>query len=59
MRVNVFRIPEAELQSLTQKLKASQMEIIKTVQQGDWTGTFYYFSTSPALTLITWAKTYE
>ena len=58
MRINVFRIPDSEIDPLTLKLKASQMEIIKTDQQGAWTGSFY-FSARPVPTPVSWAKTYK
>lgn len=55
MKVNIFRIPEAEVEPLRAKLTASQMEGIKTVQQEGWTGTFY-FSTNPTPTPVRWAE---
>jgi len=58
MRVNVFHIPESEIEPLTLKLKASQMEIIKTDQQSTWTGNFH-FAARPVPTPVSWAKTYK
>jgi uncharacterized protein (TIGR04141 family) len=58
MRINVFRIPEPEIEPLKLKLKASKMEIIKTDQQGAWTANFY-FSARPVPTPVSWAKTYK
>ena len=58
MKVNIFRVPEAETEPLRAKLTASQMEDIKTVQQEGWTGTFY-FSTDPTPTPVRWAEIFS
>ncbi len=57
MRVNIFRIPASEREAMILKLKASQMEAISTANYDGWTGTFY-FSSKPAPTLVSWAKSY-
>jgi uncharacterized protein (TIGR04141 family) len=58
MKVNIFRVPEPEVEAVRLKLAASQMEDIKTVQQEGWTGTFY-FSTDPTPTPVRWAETFR
>jgi uncharacterized protein (TIGR04141 family) len=57
MRVNIFRIPQTDIEPMRTKLVASQMEAIKAVQQDGWAGTFY-FSTNPTLTPVRWVETY-
>jgi uncharacterized protein (TIGR04141 family) len=57
VRVNIFRIPAAEVEACKAKLVASQMQVIKQVDQAGWHGEFFY-STNPSYIPVGWAKTY-
>jgi uncharacterized protein (TIGR04141 family) len=58
MRVNIFSVPSGEVEALRSKLAVSGMEIIHSVTQDGWKGSFYY-STSPLASKVSWAKTFE
>jgi uncharacterized protein (TIGR04141 family) len=58
MRLNIFRIPQAELPSLRDKLSTSGLAVIKEVELSGWVGEFY-FSTEPSPSDIPWVKTFS
>lgn len=58
MRLNIFRIPQAEVEALRIKLSTSRMEVIKEVDQDGWHGVFYY-SSNPIPGDIPWVDTFR
>lgn len=57
MKLNIFRIPTAEVGPLKARLVDAKLTVIKEVEQRNWQGSFYY-SEEPAPTSIPWAKTF-
>lgn len=58
MRLNIFRIPKAELPGLRDKLSTSGLAVIKEVELSGWTGEFH-FSIEPSPSDIPWVKTFS
>lgn len=58
VRLNIFCIPNTEVEALRTKLSASRMESIKEVDQDGWHGEFYY-SSEPQPGDIPWVETFR
>jgi uncharacterized protein (TIGR04141 family) len=58
LKLNIFRIPAAEVEAMKSTLTARGMDIIKQVSQEGWSGSFYY-SSNPLPGPIPWAETFE
>lgn len=57
MRLNIFKIPNDQVASLTTRLDGVGLSATKAVKQAGWDATFY-FSKAPAPSNIPWAKTF-
>lgn len=57
VRLNIFSIPSEELPAVKAKLLASGMDMIQTVDQDGWIGSFYY-SLDPPAGVVSWAAEY-
>lgn len=57
MKVNLFAIPEVEIESLRQHLLKTGMSVVKHVEQDGWGGDFY-FSADPSPSDIPWVETF-
>lgn len=58
MRLNIFRIPESQVEDLEARLVEVGMTVIREVTQAGWGGSFY-FSEEPKPSSIPWAKTFQ
>lgn len=58
MKINVFLIPPGETAALKAKLSKTGMTVIKSVNQDDWHGEFYY-STNPDPIDVPWAEAFQ
>ena len=58
MQLNIFKIPAEYLEWLTAKLESTGLEVLQSVQQDGWSGTFY-FSSSPKVAEIKWLEPYH
>lgn len=58
MKLNIFEVPKINVSNLKTKLRTVGMDLIKSVEQDGWTGTFYY-STSPKPGDVSWASTFS
>jgi uncharacterized protein (TIGR04141 family) len=58
VKVNIFCIVPAEIDSMKSKLATSGMEVIKQVTQQGWDGWFYY-SSNPIPGVISWVDTFK
>ena len=57
MRLNIFAIPNTEIEQLKEKLASTGMTVIKEVTQDGWEGAFYY-SDTPFGKPTGWGNTY-